>query len=228
MLEVADGVWAVTAGTFPSNSYICRADVPGGAVLIDAGLDPLPIDAAFGRLALTPAHLFCTHGHFDHVGSASYFQAKYGALVYLHGSDAKTAKTNNFLLMAMKLDARIALPDLTLVEDGAEIPLGDARARYRHAPGHTPGSCVVALGTNLFTGDTLFAHGVGLSKLAGEQPERLRDSIAAIWDTLDAFTVHPGHGPSAPGAAVKTGNRALRAFLGFQPHDEAHRTRHDL
>ena len=226
MIEVADGVWAVTAGAFPSNSYIARADVPGGAVLIDAGLDPVPIDAALQRLALKPAHLFCTHGHFDHLGSARWFQDRYAIPVHLHSADVKTAKTNNFLLMAMKLPARIELPDLTLVEDGAEYALGEQTLGYRHAPGHTPGSCVIALGSNLFTGDTLYARGVGLSKLPGEHPERLRSSIRAVWESLDDYIVHPGHGPSAAGAAVKTGNRALRAFLGLEPLNEANQASH--
>jgi glyoxylase-like metal-dependent hydrolase (beta-lactamase superfamily II) len=217
MREAADGVWGVTAGAFPSNSYICRADVPGGAVLIDTGLDPLPIDAALQALDLRPAHVFCTHGHFDHLGSARFFQEKYGAPVHLHRADVKTARTNNFLLMAMKLDARIVLPELTLVDDGAEFALGTDVLRYRAAPGHTPGSCVIEFGGHMFTGDTLYARGVGLSKLPGEQPDVLRGSIRALWDDLPAFTIHPGHGPSAAGAAVRSGNASLRAFLFAEP-----------
>jgi hydroxyacylglutathione hydrolase len=182
-------------------------------VLIDAGLDPWPIDAALNRLSLTPAHLLCTHGHFDHIGSARFFQEKYGTPVHLHAADLKIARTNNFVLMAMKLDQRITLPDFTLISDGAKIALGGEPATYRHTPGHTPGSCVIAMGANLFTGDTLFARGVGLSKLPGEQPDRLRDSIIGMWGSLDGHVVHPGHGPSASGAAVKENNEPLRAFL---------------
>ena len=203
MQMVADDVWSVTAGEFQSNSYICRIDLAGNAVLIDAGLDPLPIDAALETLGLRPAYIFCTHGHFDHIGSAHYFQDRYGAIVHLHAADLKTARTNNFLLMAMRLSARITLPELTLVEDGAEFMPGEGALRYRSAPGHTPGSCVISWKSNLFTGDTLYANGVGLSKLPGEQPDRLRTSILALWSDLDDFTVHPGHGPSAPGAVIK-------------------------
>jgi len=213
--QVAEGVWVVTAGAFRSNSYIVAADVPGGAILVDAGLDAAPIDAAFRALDLRPAHLFCTHGHFDHVGSASHFQNAYGARVHLHSADAKTAKMGNFLLTAMKLPDRIELPDFTLVEDCFEIALGGETLRYLHAPGHSPGSCVLSFGDNLFVGDTLYARGIGLSKLPGERPDQLRASIAGLWDRLDGFTVHPGHGPSAAGAAIKRDNAALRDFLGL-------------
>lgn len=226
MKEVADGVWVITAGVFPANSYIVRADVPGGAVLVDAGLDPQPIDEALARLALKPAHLFCTHGHFDHIGSANHFQERYGIPVHLHAADLKIAKANNFILMAMKLDVRITLPAFTLVEDGAAFELGGARASLRHTPGHTPGSCVVTVGADLFTGDTLFARGIGLSKLPGEQPERLRESVQHMWEMLNDYLVHPGHGPSAPGEAVKSGNHALRAFLGLEPSNATNQASH--
>ena len=217
MREVADGVWSVTAGAFPANSYVCRADVPGGAILIDAGLDPQPIDAALRSLGLRPAQVFCTHGHFDHIGSAVYFQERYGASVHLHAADVKAARANNFLLMAIKMEARITLPELTLVDHGAEFVLGDASLRDRSAPGHTPGSCVIEWGANLFTGDTIYVRGVGLSKLPGEQPDRLRASILDLWDSLDHFAVHPGHGPSAAGTTVKRDNASLRAFLAQEP-----------
>ncbi len=213
MLMVSEGVWSVTAGDFPSNSYICRADVPGGAILIDTGLDPLPIDAALKSLALRPGCIFCTHGHFDHIGSASYFQEQYGIPVHLHSADLKTAHTNNFLLMAMKMNVRITLPELTFVTNDMEFSFGSDRLRYRSAPGHTPGSCVLQWGNNLFTGDTLYARGVGLSKLPGERPDQLRASIKALWHEIDDFMIHPGHGPSAPGVAMKRDNKSLRTFL---------------
>jgi hydroxyacylglutathione hydrolase len=214
---VGDGVWVVTAGSFPSNSYICAADVPGGAILVDTGLDPEAIDAALLSLGLKPAFVFCTHAHFDHIGSAASMQDKYGAPVYLHRADAKTAGIGNFLLTAMKMEERIRLPELTLVDDDFSIELGAQTLRYRHIPGHTPGSCAIAFGPHLFTGDTIYARGVGLSKLPGERPDQMRRSITSLWDELAHFTVHPGHGPSAPGADIMTGNLGLLAFLGLAP-----------
>lgn len=213
MRQVADDIWCVTAGGFPANSYICRADVPGGAFLVDAGLDPEPIAAALQALNCRPAHVFCTHGHFDHIGSAQYFQERYGAEIHLHTADVKTARSNNFILMAMKREDRIALPPLSLVEDGASFSFGDRTLIYRSTPGHTPGSCSLMWGDQLFTGDTLFARGVGLSKLPGENLAQLRLSIQSLWGLLDGVTVHPGHGHSTAGRIVKRDNAALRTFL---------------
>lgn len=203
----------VTAGLFPSNSYIYASGRAGEAVLIDVGLDPEPLDAALHELGLTPSAVYCTHGHFDHLGSARFFQNRYGAPVYLHRADLKAARMNNFMLMAMKLAVRIELPDLTPVEDDFTAEVGDATLTYRHSPGHTPGSCVLRVGEHLFTGDTLYSYGVGLSKLPGEQPEVLKRTIASLWDSLDDLTIHPGHGPSSAGSSIRTDNLPLLSFL---------------
>lgn len=215
-------MWIVTAGEYPSNSYICAADVPGGAVLIDAGLDAGAIDGALATLGLRPATVFCTHGHFDHIGSAAHFQQLYGANVVMHRDDVATTRKNNFLLLAMKLTARVTLPTFDLVDDGAAFDLGGRMLRYRHSPGHTPGSCVIEWGDHLFTGDTLYARGLGLSQLPGEQPGRLRDSVRGLWPTLERYTVHPGHGSSATGAAIMAGNHKLKAFLDADDYQKAY------
>ena len=46
-------VWQITSGAFPSNAYFCEANVPGGGVLIDAGLDGAAIDEQLNAAELT-------------------------------------------------------------------------------------------------------------------------------------------------------------------------------
>jgi hydroxyacylglutathione hydrolase len=218
-------VWRVTSGEFPSNAYICGADVPGGCILIDGGLDPQAIDAVMRELGVTPHQVFCTHGHFDHAGAAEFFQQKYGAQVYLHGGDAKLLKASNFLLMAFKLASRIRQPEITAVTAGASVDVAGHALTFHGAPGHTPGSCVIELGSALFTGDTIYTKGVGLSHLPGEQPEVLKQSILSLWPLLSADrVVYPGHGGCASGATVRAGNRALLAFLGLPLPESAEPT----
>lgn len=208
-------VLPITKGVFPSNAYACTADVPGGCILIDPGLDAPGIDEVLTERGLQPWRVFCTHGHFDHAGGAAYFQRKYGCEVFLHSADRKTLQTSNFLLMALKIAQRVELAEPTYVEDGFHCDVAGHALRFRHVPGHTPGSCVIELGSAWFTGDTLYAHGVGLSRLPGENHAHLKRSLLGLWDGLTAErTIHPGHGPSTDGASVRTGNAALRRFLG--------------
>jgi hydroxyacylglutathione hydrolase len=207
-------VWRVTSGEFPSNAYLCGIG-DGRCILIDGGLDPVAIDAVARELALTPIAVFCTHGHFDHAGSAAYFQKNYHCPVYLHGADRKLLKASNFLLMAFKLASRIHQPTkITAVVDGQSIDVAGHLLTFHGAPGHTPGSCLIELGSALFTGDTIYCRGVGLSGLPGEDPVTLKQSILALWPMLtEDRVVYPGHGDCASGAEVRATNLALLDFL---------------
>jgi glyoxylase-like metal-dependent hydrolase (beta-lactamase superfamily II) len=209
-------IWRVTSGVFSSNAYFVEADVPGGGVLVDPGLDGPAIDAALSEHGLRPHQVFCTHGHFDHTGGASWFQAAYGCEVFLHEADARTMRGSNFLLMALQIPQKVTLADVTFVADDAGIDVGGRPMRFRPAPGHTPGSCVLEFGEAWFTGDTLYRHGVGLSQLPGSDEQALRATVLGLWPGLTAErTVHPGHGDSADGATVRTENHSLAAFLGL-------------
>lgn len=223
MRQVGPRVWQVCAGAFPANSYVWLAPEPGEALLIDAGLDAAPIDAALVALGVRPRAVFCTHGHFDHIGTASFFQEKYAAPVHLHADDLKVAKAANFLMMAFKIPAKLRLPKFDLLEgeEGA-TPTGTALVRHRLLPGHSPGSCFLQIDDVLFSGDTMYASGVGLSKIPGEQPAVLRRSLRTVWDTVAPETlVCPGHGRTALYADIKSGNRELAAFLAEPDHERA-------
>ena len=214
---VGPGVWQVTAGTFSSNCYLHSA-APGTCVVIDPGLDPQAIDEQVTALGLKPLAVLCTHGHFDHVGGASHFQARYGVPVYLPQADAATAKASNFLLMALRIPARITLADFTPVAPGpVTVRAGDADYRYVPCPGHTPGSSIICIGGYGFSGDSIYARGVGLSKLPGENHAQLKASLQALWTSLPGdMTLCPGHGPAATWDTIRETNTALRDFLAVQ------------
>ncbi|MCG5247843.1 MBL fold metallo-hydrolase [Methylorubrum extorquens] len=221
MLQVAANIWQVCAGVFPANSYIWKGDVPGGGILIDAGLDPEPIDAALMALAVQPRAVICTHGHFDHIGSASVFQDKYNADVYLHTADLKTAKAANFLMMAFKVPAKLKLPRFRLVDgDVGDVRIGEVTVSYQRLPGHSPGSCFINIGQTCFSGDTLYGSSLGLSKIPGEDPVLLRRSLRTVWDTIaPEILICPGHGRVATYAAIRAHNTELAAFM-KQPDGE--------
>ena len=209
-------VWRVSSGEFISNAYLCGTE-DNRCVLIDGGLDPVSIGLSMQKLLLIPSAVFCTHGHFDHAGSAAFFQRKYKIPVFLHSADHKLLRSSNFLLMAFKLASRIEQPSkITAVISGQMLDVAGYTLTFHGAPGHTPGSCVIELGTALFTGDTIYKQGVGLSNLPGEKPDILKQSIMSLWPLLTAGrTVYPGHGDCGSGAEVRATNRDLLNFLGL-------------
>ena len=138
----ASPVWTVTNGVFASNCYLCATDVPGECFIVDPGLDTAPIEAALAERGMTPRAVLCTHGHFDHVGTAVFFQMQYGCPVHLHERDLKTLRSSNFLLMALKIPARMQMPEVQPVTDaeplvrigGANPPMSRDRDRAGCGP----------------------------------------------------------------------------------------------
>jgi hydroxyacylglutathione hydrolase len=221
-VRAGDRIWRVNNSNFPSNTYICATNAPNECFLVDPGLDAESIDATLIDLALHPRFIFCTHGHFDHVGSSSFFQKKYGTKVFLHAADVKTLKASNLVLMAFKLSYRIELPELDIVsDDDFSMTIDGKPLRYHAVAGHTPGSCVIQFGQALFTGDTLYRRGVGLSRLHGEDPVRLRASLRAVWNRFPPESmVYPGHGDSASFGWIKQNNQELLRFIGMAESQE--------
>lgn len=212
-------VWTVSNGVFPSNCYLCATGVSNECFIVDPGLDAAPIEAALDELHLTPRAVLCTHGHFDHTGTAAHFQKQYGCSVHLHERDLKTLRSSNFLLMAFNIPRRILMPDVQPVTDiDPLVRIGNVKVRFHALPGHTPGSCAIEYADSLYTGDTLYRHGVGLSKLPGEDAEQLRRSIQSIWNRFsDDTIIRPGHGDSAAFGWIKQNNTALLSLLHAVP-----------
>jgi len=213
---IATGVWRVSNRKFRSNTFISALSTTE-CFVVDPGTDPDLLLQTLDELALVPRFVALTHGHFDHAGGASVLQERFGTPVLMDLADRKTVKASNFLLMAFKVPFTMSMPNLDSIELLDEISEG--RVTSIAAPGHTPGSVVIRHGSNCFTGDTLYADGIGLSKLPGEDHDVLRASLRRLWDALEpTWTVHPGHGASMAFGDIRTSNAALLDFLALDDH----------
>ena len=83
-------------------------------------------------------------------------------------------------------------PDLEL-DDGQVIPFGNRELRVLTTPGHTDGASYFLVGKHLYSGDTLFPGGPGMSR-SFEALSQLLESITAKLLTLpDDIAVDAGH-----------------------------------
>lgn len=209
------GIVRIRNGLFDSNTYIVkyRDDL---AFIVDPGSSWPEIDAALNSQNLTPTHVFCTHGHFDHIGSVANIVGKFGAFSVLHNADFRVAKSANFLMMAYGLKERINTPIFDYLVNGGEIfQLESSEILVELVPGHSEGSCFFFFNGVLFSGDSIYANGIGVPS-PGENAEMLRNSLLKWWWKIEPDTlVCPGHGQEKTFGRIRAENKELRAFLGI-------------
>lgn len=197
-----------------SNTYLGIIKGSTDCIVIDPGLNS-GAQMECGEFGITPKAVFCTHGHFDHIGGAAHFHDTFNLKAHLPAKDLKTAKSSNFLLMALGFDERIVTPEFNIINaENAEIKVGEINVKYHPAPGHTPGSNIIQVNNAIFTGDTLYSNGMGLSGLPGEDTDILKATLLSIFETFPHdYIVFPGHGkPSILGDILKN-NTKLIEFL---------------
>ncbi|WP_287410141.1 MBL fold metallo-hydrolase, partial [Oceanithermus sp.] len=85
-----------------------------------------------------------------------------------------------------------------------------------HLPGHCPGHVAFyqAEAGAVFSGDLLFAGGVGRWDLPGADLDELKRSIRRLFELPGATRVFPGHGPATTLAAERQGNPFVQDWLG--------------
>ena len=156
-------------------------------------------------------YVFETHFHADFVSGHLDLSAKTGAPI-VYGPNAKCGF------------------DCISATDGQEFPLGDAKIRVIHTPGHTMESTCFLLidpdgkATSLFSGDTLFIGDVGRPDLAQKLSSDLTEDMLAgfLYDSLhnkimplaDDIIVYPAHG--AGSACGKNMSKETTDTLGSQ------------
>jgi hydroxyacylglutathione hydrolase len=182
------------------NTYVLMGRVP---TVIDPGhemfasglLDEMRqdgIDAASIRMVIN------THGHPDHIEANNRFKGP-ATHFAIH-----QAEYDYFQIAGRALFVKMGIqpPDNTydiLLQEG-DLQLGEITLDVLHTPGHSPGGICLYWPEMraLFSGDTLFAMGVGRVDLPGGDAKALAQSISRLME-LDIELLLPGHGPPIQG-----------------------------
>jgi len=180
-----------TVGMLSTNCYVVSSLQTKDAIIIDPGLEfSSEAEQIFDYIthgALKVKLIVNTHGHADHINGDTIFQKEYNTPICIHRQDAPSIEDlekGNF-------------PATVLLEDGRIITFGNESLKVMHTPGHTHGS-ICLLGERLvFTGDTLFAGGIGRTDFPGGSISDMRLSLQKLTRLPDYFLIYPGHGPAS-------------------------------
>ena len=198
----------LTIKTFPcnmlaENCYVV-SDETRECVIIDCGAYyPEEGQAIVGYIRqqqLTPRHLLCTHGHFDHCMGNGYIFRAFGLKPRAHQDDSflmeeMERQTSDILGIPIHLDVP---PVGSYLTDSDNITFGSHTWQILHTPGHTPGGIVFYDADEhiAFSGDTLFRMSIGRTDFERGSYADMMTSLHMLATQLPADTkIYAGHGP---------------------------------
>ncbi|WP_408954821.1 MBL fold metallo-hydrolase [Natroniella sp. ANB-PHB2] len=191
------------------NCYIVADEGTKEAVVIDPGAEANKILEVVNNNELQVRYVINTHGHSDHIGANLDIIEATGAELLIHQDDAEFLRDPELNLSCFigQLGKELESPPADrLLREGEQIKVGNLIFKVIHTPGHTPGSMCLRLEDILFSGDTLFAMGVGRVDLPRSSHQALKNSLTKILAVEDNLKLYPGHGPSSTLEEAKVKN----------------------
>lgn len=140
-----------------------------------------------------------THAHADHLSAAFYIQAKLWALGQPHApiciQQDITIVQNTFAHKYNIPHEELENAFDALLKPDEEFPIGQLTAVAMHLPGHTPDHGGYKIGSNAFTGDTIFNPDVGTSRcdFPGGDPRKLWHSMQRLLSLPPETRLYTGH-----------------------------------
>ena len=180
-----------TVGMLSTNCYVASSQETKEAIIIDPGLDfsseAEPILDYIASNKLNVKFIVNTHGHDDHIKGDEFFHQKFNVPICIHILDEHFIED---------LEKSIFPPNI-LFKDGNLIKVGNETLKVLHTPGHTPGSICLFDKKLVFTGDTLFAGGIGRTDFPGGSISEMRNSLKKLMELPLNLLLYPGHGENS-------------------------------
>jgi len=197
-------VQTLNVGPLQACCYIVAPEDGMEAAIIDPGGDAELLVEQLDLHGYLPALVLLTHGHIDHIAAVADLKTAFpDAQICIHEADADMLRDPSAALASFTgLPFDACEPD-RLIADGDSIELGSIAFQVVHTPGHTQGGVSFLVrqpgGPDVvFSGDTLFAGGIGRTDFPGGDFGQLLDSIRdRLFALAPETVVYPGHGEAS-------------------------------
>lgn len=204
-------------GPLHTNCYLVQSEDTKEALLVDPGMACDELDEAIQELGLENIkYILLTHGHFDHIGGAAYYQKMAHGKIVMFYTETRLA-TDGELNLGKTFFSPVEpfQPDIA-VRESDELPWGGEKITVLHTPGHTSGGCVYCLGNILFTGDTLMRFSIGRTDFVTGNSSEMKNSLEKLAALDGEYLVYPGHG----GPTTLQKERENNPYLGKISYDD--------
>ena len=184
--EIAEGVFAIDDDADESIYLVCGSE---RAFVIDTGSADAPLQSVIRSLWAGETELLLTHAHFDHM----YHSDEFSSVSLLDAEKRAWKRTLAPIVFLSSLGSgkkakRYPVGSWRALRDGESLPLGDRALRVIAAPGHTPGSLILADDERrlLFTGDAFGSGSYAWMWMPGCLPlGAYRDSLRELIRRLE-------------------------------------------
>jgi glyoxylase-like metal-dependent hydrolase (beta-lactamase superfamily II) len=175
-------------GKLSANCYVVSCTKTAEAIIIDPGFEvAFEVEKVTRYVSATSSKvkfIVNTHGHDDHISGNRILKERFAVPICIHEHDANCLNDSGDSLS----------PTNILLEDGSSLEFGRITLKVMHTPGHTLGSISLINRGIVFTGDTLFAGGIGRTDFPGGSYSDMKTSLLKLMDLPDTYVIYPGHG----------------------------------
>jgi glyoxylase-like metal-dependent hydrolase (beta-lactamase superfamily II) len=197
----------LVVGAMEVNCYLVIDEETKQAAVIDPGAQADKILDAIEAKELDVQYVINTHGHIDHIAANPEILTATGSQLLIHEEDADFLTNPELNLSVQVGQGSFTSPAADrLLTAGDKVEWGEISLEVICTPVLSPGGlCLIGEGV-IFSGDTLFAMGVGRTDFPQGSQEKLNQSLDKISTYGDDLKLYPGHGPTSTLGKVKNQN----------------------
>ena len=194
----------IVSDILDSNVFVCQNGKSTFIFDCGAELDKVR-EAVKGKVSA----IFLTHGHYDHAKHVLEYAKTFGCKIYANKNIAEILPDP-----AKNYGEDFSIQDFSdfiFLEGDGSVAIDWQQVKYFHCPGHSKCCTCFLIDDDFFTGDVLFAQGIGRTDLYGGSKAQMLQSLKKL-QNLPFEQVYSGHGEDSSRANQ---DKNVKVFLRF-------------